>query len=317
MGAAWACRLVSLGCQLVALGCLVLGAPPAWADSAGKALSGVSTFCNATSTATPAQQDRLLRLAAIVKETLDASGHGVALVSRNGTNLQRFGLRYSHAGISIKSHDDGPWTVRQLYYACDEQRPRVFDQGMSGFLLGTDNLDQSYVSMVLLPHAEGLALQLAAQDRPRALRLLASTYSANAHPFSLLYQNCNQWVAELMATAWGMLPDGDDLRARAQGWLRLQGYAPAPVNVGSHWLMALAPFSSMVHLDDHPQEDRDALQLRTSLPDAIEAFVRERVPGAQRVELCHTEQHVVVRTGWAPMLDGCVAQAGDRVIAWH
>ena len=35
-----------------------------------------------------------------------------------------------------------------------------------------------------------------------ALALLGREYSANAYPFSPRYQNCNQWVAELLATAW-------------------------------------------------------------------------------------------------------------------
>jgi hypothetical protein len=270
--------------------------------------------CDAGVPLTAAQQDRILRFAAVLQQELEASGASLALVSRNGTNLSRFGLRYSHAGLSLKASANGAWSVRQLYYACDERRPRLYDQGLAGFVTGTDDPRSGYVSVVLLPADDAAALERTALDNPRALRLLAATYSANAHPFSRTYQNCNQWVAELMAAAWAPLADGSDLRERAQGWLAQSGYDGTPVNVGSHWLMAAAPFIPMIHLDDHPRDDQFALRVRTSLPAALEQFVRERSPGAQRLELCRDEHHIVVRRGWAPLADGCTPGDGDTVL---
>jgi hypothetical protein len=38
------------------------------------------------------------------------------------------------------------------------------------------------------------------------------------------------------------------------------------------------------------------------------------VPGAQRLEFCHTERHVVVRRGWTPLAEGCVPEDGDTVV---
>ena len=260
------------------------------------------------------QQDRLLRFAALIKRELDASGESVALIARSGLDLRRFGLRYSHSGVSLKRSDNAPWSVRQLYFACDEQRPRLYDQGLSGFLFGTDDPTLGYVSIVLFNATEGAALESAALDTARTLRLLAATYSANAYPFSLRYQNCNQWVAELIATAWGALDDTQDLRERSQRWLAQRGYDPPAINVDSHWLMLAAPFIPLIHLDDHPQADLQALRVRTSLPTAIEAFVRARVPAARRIEMCHDGRMAVIRQGWEPIAEGCVPQAGDRVV---
>lgn len=276
--------------------------------------SGSLRLCDAAVPMTASQQDRLLRFAAIVKRELDDSGEALALISRNGTDLHRFGIRYSHAGLSLKASGNGPWSVRQLYYACDERRPRLYDQGLPGFLFGTDNPEMGYVSIVLLPGAEAIALERAALDNARALRLLAATYSANAYAFSVEYQNCNQWVMELLAAAWGQLGDSDDLRARAQQWLATNGYEPAPIEVGSHLLMFVAPFLPMIHLDDHPMDDQYALHFRTSLPTSIEAFVRERVPGAMRIELCHDARHVVIHHGWESIPEGCAPRGGDNVI---
>ena len=295
------------------LGVLLLAV--VWCCAQGAhAASAPMRFCDRAAPMSASQQDVLLRFAALVKQELDGSGETVALIARSGLDLSRFGLRYSHAGISLKSSDNTPWSVRQLYYACDEQRPRLYDQGLSGFLFGTDDPTVGYVSIVLPRGAEAVALERGALDSPRALRLLAGTYSANAYPFSVRYQNCNQWVAELLATAWGALDDAQDLRERAQRWLAQRHYEPTAIDVDSHWLMFAASFVPLIHLDDHPQEDLYALRVRTSLPTAIEAFVRERLPGARRIEMCHDGRMAVIRYGWEAFAEGCRPQAGDRVV---
>jgi hypothetical protein len=294
---------------------LLLLATAVWCCAQGAhAASASLRLCDRAAPMSAPQQDRLLRFAALIKEELDRSGETVALIARSGLDLSRFGLRYSHAGVSLKASDNAAWSVRQLYYACDEQRPRLYDQGMSGFVFGTDDPTVGYVSIVLPTGTGAAALEGAALDTARALRLLAATYSANAYPFSLRYQNCNQWVAELVATAWGELDDTQDLRERAQRWLLQRGYEPPAIDVASHWLMIAAPFVPLVHLDDHPQADLQRLRVRTSLPAAIEAFVRERLPAARRIEMCHDGRKAVIRHGWEPIAEGCRPQVGDRVV---
>lgn len=283
--------------------------------TAAQAASTTSRFCDLSPTLSAAEQDRLLRFAAIAKAELESSGQRLAIVARSGLDLARFGQRYSHAGVSLKASDNGAWSVRQLYFACDEGAPRLFDQGLAGFVFGGADPKLGYLSIVTLPAEASAALERTAFDKPLALRLLAANYSANAYAFALDYQNCNQWLAELIAAAWAPLPDGDGLRARAQAWLAQSGYRPTPIELRSRWLMAAAGFVPWVQVHDHPQEDLQALRFRISMPASIEAFVRERVPGAQRVELCHDGTRAVVRRGWVPIEAGCVAADGDRVIA--
>ena len=175
-------------------------------------------FCDLQSPLTATQQDRLLSFAAIAKRELEASGHRVAIVARSGLNLARFGIRYSHAGISLAANPNGPWSVRQLYYACDEGQPRLYDQGLPGFLFGTDDPSLGYLSVVLLPAPSAAPLESAALDTPRALALLGVGYSANAHAYSTRYQNCNQWLIELLAGAWGAGEGGRE--PRSAGWRR-------------------------------------------------------------------------------------------------
>ena len=224
----------------------------------------------------------------------------------------RYPLLALGAGLALRGR---AWSARQLYYACDESRPRIFDQGLAGFALGTDDPAMGYVSVVRLPAEAIAALRPALLDGPRVQHLLASQYSASAYAFSVRYQNCNQWVMEMLAAGWGDLPDGDDLRARAQAWLRDAHYTPQPVQVGSRWLMLASHFVPLLHLDDHPDEDRSAMQLRISLPSTVEAFVHQRYPASTRVEMCHDDERIVIHRGWTPIAAGCKPGEGDRVVS--
>jgi hypothetical protein len=280
--------------------------------SAG-ASAGIPAFCERGKETTAAEQDRVLRFAGAVKRELEASQQKVALISRAGLDLSRFDLLYSHAGIALKDEDKA-WTVRQLYYACDESRPRLFDQGVPGFALGADAPGRGHVSLVFLDDDNAAQLEQAARNKSMALALLAGRYSANAYAFGTRYQNCNQWVAEILASAWGAIDSQDKARERAQAWLREQGYEAGPVKLKSRWLMFAGQFVPLVHVNDHPVDDVYALALRVSVPASIEDFVHRRAPRARRVELCHDARHIVVHRGWEPLGRECTPGPGDEVI---
>ncbi|MGP1516826.1 MAG: DUF2145 domain-containing protein [Ottowia sp.] len=107
------------------LAALWLGAllPEAHAGSGAGAASGM--LCPRPPRQNAAAQAAVLELAAAVRQTLQTSGQGVALISRSGIDLRRFGLRYSHSGIALRSANDDrasdaenpppAWAVRQLY----------------------------------------------------------------------------------------------------------------------------------------------------------------------------------------------------------
>lgn len=269
-----------------------------------------SRYCDEPPAADAAQQARMLRLAAIVKAELDASGAGIALVARSGLDLARFGQRYSHAGFSLRDGTGASWSVRQLYFACDEQRPRLFDQGLAAFLLGMQSPSTGHLSVLLLPPPAAAALESAVHDRPLVGQLLAAEYSANAYPFSTRYQNCNQWVAELLAAAWG----GGRSRAAAQRWLQDRGYEPT-VFEGRPWLFWLSHFVPWVHRGGHPDEDLQAGRYRVSMPASLAAFVQRLEPATRRLEFCHDARRVVLRRDGAAFGETCAPAAGDVVLA--
>lgn len=277
------------------------------------AQAGLPRFCDQPATLTAAQQARLLRVSAVVKDVLERTGQRVALVSRSGLDLDRLNLRYSHSGFTVRDSAHGPWSVRQLYYACDAGQPKVFDQGLSGFLFGTNDPERGALSLVFLPPEAAERLERTVLDTRQALALLGATYSANAHAWSQRYQNCNQWAVELFAAAQGDLGPTAD-RTAAQQWLRTQGYAPTTIDLVLPPLLWLATLSPWLHHDDHPAEDLNAARFRISMPASIEAFIRATVPGATRIEVCHADQRVVVHHGWTPIAEGCHAGDSDTVV---
>jgi len=281
---------------------------------AGAAQAGMLRHCAPPPALTAAQQDRLYRFADLVRGELDRSGQRLALVARAGLDLRRFGQRYSHAGISLRASPNTPWSVRQLYLDCDAGQPQLFDQGLPGFVLGGADPDAGHIVLWLLPEAQAGALEAAALDSRQALRLLGGRYSANAHAGSTRYQNCNQWVAELLAQAWGRLPDSDQPRADAQQWLQQQGYVPTRIQVSNPLVTLAGLLLPWLHTDDHPADALQRQEFDVSMPASIEAFVQRQVPGAQRIEFCLGPQQMVVRQGWVPLAEGCQAAPGDRVI---
>jgi hypothetical protein len=278
--------------------------------------------CTQTGEHPAAIQDRLLQVADVLRAELDnthlTSGQRVALVARSGQALERLGHRYSHAGLSLQASPQTPWAVRQLYFACDEQRPRVFDQGLAGFVMGTHDPALGHL-LVLLPPPEAAApLERAALNDTLALQLLGNGYSANAHAWATRYQNCNQWVAELLATAWAPGP-GDSppgaTRPHAQQALRRMGYQPSVVQ--AHWppIALGAALLPWLHTADHPASDVAAGRFVVSMPAALGDWVQKRWPATQRIELCHTPRHVLLRRGGAPLDAACSPQPGDEVTA--
>jgi len=249
-----------------------------------------------------------------VRAELEATDGASAIVARSGLDLERFGQRYSHSGVTLRMSENGPWSVRQLYFACDERVPRLYDQGVAGFVAGTDDPALGYVSIILLPPDSGQALAQRALDNASSLGLVGAAYSANAYAFSERYQNCNQWVVELLALAWGRLDAAEpDARRAAQRWLHDAGYAPTLFDASSLLLTIVRPFVPWVHVDDHPAANRTARRYLVSMPASIEAFVQAQLPDAQRIEICHADDRIVVHRGWDPIAEGCIAGDGDRV----
>ena len=263
-----------------------------------------------------------------------------AVLSRAGLNLRRLGHDTSHAGLVHEAAGkeaaghDAPWTVRQLYYDCTTGEPRVFDEGLPGFVLGMAPGTRPRLSAVWWP---GSALKRTATDDAAALALVGPRYQANAHAWSTLAQNCNQWLAELLAFTLAKQPtqnlaqDVADTGGRletptaaaapepgarrvAQDWLAAQGFEPSTIELPwAGWLVATALLPHL-GLQHHPQGDLDTLRMRVVMPASIEGFIQGRWPQSQRLQWCLNGKAVVVREGWAPLNAECDPDPTDRVV---
>jgi len=271
------------------------------------------SYCDQPGRVNPAQTDRMLRLGHLVESMLDETAAQAAIVSRSGFDLERFGLHYSHAGVMLRGEGQ-TWSIRQLYFDCAAERPRIYDQGIPGFLLGNEEGLPAFISVVFLPPDEERRLADQASSKQVALSLLGERYSANAYPFSTRYQNCNQWLLELLAYAWGSIPSElPDRRAAAQGWLKAQAYQPTRIHLGP-FLDVASWFVPLVHRDDQPAKELAEGDVSLSMPDAVEDFVHQQVPAATRLEVCLKGSTVVIRKGWHRLDANCVAGPADQVL---
>lgn len=299
-------------------GALLLVCWPGWAQAG---LPGW-VFCPTPVASTAAEVDTHLQFAALVQAELSAQGTAIAMISRSGLNLRAIGHRYSHAGFvrpwpaSASAGEPaaeapgvrGTWSVRQLYFDCETAQPRVFDEGLAGFVRGVAADALPRLSVVWWPSQAAFHLARAVGDTSLASAMLSPSYQAQAHAWSTQAQNCNQWLAEMLAAAFGEAGN----RTQAQRWLREQGYAGSVVQlpwVG--WMIAAALLPHM-GLQHHPEEDLQALRFEVSLPAAIERFAHERWPQARRVEWCLKGREVVVRRSWEPLDAACTPGEADE-----
>nr|WP_183381499.1 MULTISPECIES: DUF2145 domain-containing protein [unclassified Herbaspirillum] len=281
---------------------------------AGQVHAASFLFCDREANLTAAEKNQVLNFSSVVKDVLEKSGSDAAIISRSGTDLTRFHIRYSHSGFTLKKNENTPWSVRQLYYGCEDQKPSIFDQGLSGFLMTHDDNIPSYVSVLLLPKPETDAMAKTALDNKLSVELLGNDYSANAYAFSTIYQNCNQWVAEMLAFAWGNLSSNDDFRNKAQAWLKANAYKPTDIDAKYSYVVWVGHMIPLLHTKDHPSENIDRKIFQVSMPAAIEEFVKNRVDNVSRVEMCLKDNRIVIHRGWDSIADGCIAGPEDDVL---
>ncbi|MBT0569304.1 DUF2145 domain-containing protein [Curvibacter sp. CHRR-16] len=277
--------------------------------------AGVLNYCDQGREPSAGERSITLQFSELVRKQLEQSGSPVALISFAGLDLQFFDIRYSHMGIALRNSPQSPWSVRQLYFDCDEKKGRLFDQGLAGFLTGKSTGDTLFVSVVFLPSTAATVLEKAALDNKLALSLLNPHYSANAYPYSTLYQNCNQWVAEMLAAAWSGMSASDDARAQAQRWLQSRAYSPSMVPVHTVPLMWISGHLPWLHRNDHPEADQRRLLYQISMPASVETFVHAMIPSSERLEICIKGKQVVLHKGWKPLEGRCQAGEGDQTLS--
>jgi hypothetical protein len=217
-----------------------------------------------------------------LQAALDVAGSDVAVIARQGQDLSKYGLKYSHAGLAFRSAPGQPWRVYELLNECGSADSALWVDGLANFFLDNPfTLD----ALVIVPPPK-IAGKLGEVLRdPAALHgFHGSRYSMVAYPFSTKYQNSNQWVLEVLASA-----EASDFRIRtreqAQSWLKMAGYTPTEMRIGPMTRLGGRVFKAHIAFDDHPNALRFADRINAVTVESLLAFLRGREEGWRVQEL--------------------------------
>ncbi len=214
--------------------------------SAGSALAGQS--CEPREPQ-PAEVRSGLQLAYKVQQQLEAKNARVAVIGRVGRDLSEYRLRYSHIGLAVRDDQNGRWNVVHLLNHCGRADADLYDQGLGNFFL--DDLFR-FEAVVLVPSRETQDRLAAAVAEGKGRALLEPTYSLIAHPYSMKYQNSNQWVLEFAAS---LLAGGELNRHAAHARLVRDGYKPSVLYLPPLKRLGARMFSVNTRFDDHSDEE--------------------------------------------------------------
>lgn len=243
-------------------------------------------FCNeATPTAEAVKKG--LQLALKTQQVLAASGAQVALLGRVGSDLSKYGLRYSHAGFAWRDHAEGRWLVEHELNQCATASSDLFEEGLGNFFLDSPFAYEAVLLIPSHPMQENLA-RILSTDIPR--RLHHPAYSMIANPWATSYQNSNQWMLEVIAAA--VASTGTvNTRAQAQRWLRENDFAPSVVHLSPFTRLGARLFSANVQFDDHSLADRIAGQYQVVTVEAVNTFVARFDPQSVQHIVTLDESH--------------------------
>lgn len=213
------------------------------------------------------------RLALEVNKKLNRVNPRVALLARSGTNLDKYGLHYSHVAFVVRDYpgQTGKWTVLHLLNECGTSRSSIYTQGLMNFFM--DNLYRLDYQITLLDTAtqDRLYQTILSQE---ARKMHDQRYNILAYPFSIRYQNSNQWVLEVIGAS--MNAGSKSSRVAVQHDLLRTGYKPSVIPVGAFSRMGASLASSPVAFDDHPESERRRNRFSTVTVDSVINYLKHR-----------------------------------------
>ncbi|MEO8000872.1 MAG: DUF2145 domain-containing protein, partial [Arenimonas sp.] len=161
-----------------------------------------------------------------VLKQLEKNPASVALLARHGTNLDKYGLHYSHVGFVVRNHRDGPWTVVHLLNQCGSSRSDIYAQGLVNFFM--DDLQSQDARIVWLKPE--LAERLSVLLNSRATSVFDPDYSVIARYDSKQYQNSTAWVLDMLSAAQ-LATANFPQRSNAQALEKAQGFTPDVIHI--------------------------------------------------------------------------------------
>ena len=246
---------------------LVLGAALiAWAGSAQAGRSCENKPLTAET------MNKGLNLAVKAAKALDAeykkNGTQVVLLAREGQDLSKYELKYSHYGWAYRT-PEGVWRVAHKLNECGTAGGHVYRQGLGEFFL--DDM-WSYTAGVQVPTPAVQKALWSFLTQPSVLRLQNEPYSMVSYAWGQKYQQSNQWATETLAAA--MNPAGIQNRGQAQSWLQAQGYEPSSLIIRAFSRLGGRMTAANIAFDDHPNDKRYASRIETVTVDSVTRWLQ-------------------------------------------
>lgn len=215
--------------------------------------------------------EKAMNLALATARALDASGSRVVVLARVGQDLSKYGLRYSHLGLAYLeeaavagSTTPGVWRVAHKLNQCGSAQASVYRQGLAEFFL--DDLHAYEAGVVMLSPASQTQLLDVLRNNQRLLQMHNPSYNMLAYPWSLRYQQSNQWALETLAMA---LDTSVMNREQAQAWLRQRGFVPTALKLGALTRLGARVGTANIAFDDHPNDKRFSDRIETVTVDSV------------------------------------------------
>ena len=215
---------------------------------------------------------RDLNLAASVARQLDAlavrEGSKVMLLARNGQDLSRYGLRYSHLGFVYRDEaalgGRSAWRVVHKLNECGSSKSMLVRQGLAEFF--SDGLFRHEAGVVVIKPELAARIIDGMKDDARLATLHEPNYNMLAYPWSGYYQQSNQWAIETLA----LLADPDVVnRSTARQWLQRRDYRPTTLRIDAMTRLGARIGTAHIAFDDHPFNRRMAGQIDTVTVDSV------------------------------------------------
>jgi hypothetical protein len=224
---------------------------------------------------------RSAKLSAQVLEALEQRQLSFALIGRVGVDLSEFGLRYSHVGVAWRDHPRGRWYTFHLLNRCGTGQSELLEQSLDEFF----NVElHSYQALIVAPTFPVQVKLQKAFFSPLARQLHETEYNMISHPYSVKFQNSNQWVLEVLSTA--LAPAGlITSRQTAQDWLRDKGFTPSVIPISLAKRAGARVFSPHVRFSDHSGEEFSAGRYSVVSVDSVVDFLKRENPGLTEIEI--------------------------------
>lgn len=233
---------------------------------------------------------RALDTAKKLQERLSATQSEVAIIGRQGQDLSKYRLKYSHVGFAIKNQA-GQWQVTELLNQCGSTDSKLWVDGLATFFLD-DPFTYDAIIMTPPKAQQEIFKGLVAQNQVLH-SLHHDRYNMVAYPFSVRYQNSNQWVLEV--TAKGLAMSGGKTERRSGGgeaaaldlrtelttrediqkWLLTQNYKPTELQIGAFTRLGGRMTKANIAFDDHPSSLRFSDRINTVTVESMAAFLKQ------------------------------------------